>query len=251
MTYLRKLSTTEILNASVPLISVTDGRTSLRHFAIDGYALPRSPAEIFGAGQQHPIPLLIGTNARERSPGLVQLPDDLSATLRSAYGPLAERAIALYRNSDALYGTPAEQWASDTSWRCDAVLQASWHAKAGHPTYHYEFSRSAPGRKAVGAMHTAEMWYVFGTLGLGRAPAGPLPQYDTMDHAISEAVQDYWTNFAKTGDPNGGSLPRWRRFEEPDRAYIDFSDAGPIMREALRKRFCDLHIENSQRLAGG
>jgi para-nitrobenzyl esterase len=108
--YLRSVPTAQILNASVPLISVTDGRTSLRHFVIDGYAVPRSPAEIFRAGQQHPVPLLIGTNARERSPGLMQLPDDLSATLRRAYGPLGARAMGLYRSSDALYGTPAEQW---------------------------------------------------------------------------------------------------------------------------------------------
>jgi carboxylesterase type B len=96
------------------------------------------------------------------------------------------------------------------------------------------------------------MWYVFGTLGLGRAPAAPPPQYDAMDDAISVAMQDYWTNFAtKTGDPNGGTLPRWRRFEEPARPYIDFSAVGPIMREGLRKPFCDLHIENSARLARG
>jgi para-nitrobenzyl esterase len=29
---------------------------------------------------------------------------------------------------------------------------------------------------------------------------------------MSDLLRTYWTNFAKTGDPNGGSLPRWQAF---------------------------------------
>ena len=50
-------------------------------------------------------------------------------------------------------------------YRCPAVAQASWHAAAGLPTYEYQFNRAAPGREAAGAVHGAEVPYVFGTLG--------------------------------------------------------------------------------------
>jgi len=61
-------------------------------------------------------------------------------------------------------------------------------------------------------------------------------------------MQKYWTNFAKTGDPNGGGLPRWPKFDPAKRAYIEFTDAGPVVREGLRRQVCDLFTENWKRL---
>ncbi len=60
-------------------------------------------------------------------------------------------------------------------------------------------------------------------------------------------MQQYWTNFAKTGDPNGGQLPVWPRFDTSSRPYIQFTEAGPIVKQGLRRPFCDLHLENMNR----
>ena len=106
----------------------------------------------------------------------------------------------------------------------------------------------AAGRESIGAIHTAEMWYVFGTLALGTEQPGPKPHYGSDDSVLSAAIQAYWTNFAKTGDPSGGESVRWPRFDGSDRAFLEFTDRGPVAHRGLRRPFCDLYMENTQRL---
>jgi len=68
-----------------------------------------------------------------------------------------------------------------------------------------------------------------------------------LDMHVSEAMQQYWTNFAKTGDPNGGQLSAWPKFDAASRAYMQFTDAGPVAKEGLRRPYCDLFFENVKR----
>jgi para-nitrobenzyl esterase len=151
--------------------------------------------------------------------------------------------------TDPLYGTPADQWNIDTSYRCATVAQLLWHSAAGNPAFQYEFARVPPGREARGSIHGLELSYVFGTLDRGVRVFSPPPaRPNAVDAQISEVMQQYWTNFAKTGNPNGGQLPAWPKFVAPSRAYIQFTDAGPIAKEGLRRPFCDLFIENVKRL---
>jgi para-nitrobenzyl esterase len=114
-----------------------------------------------------------------------------------------------------------------------------WHAAAGNPAYEYQFDRAAPGREATGATHGAEVAYVFGKLGAN---------YGQVDRDLSAAMEQYWTNFAKTGDPNGEKLPPWTKFDSTTRGYMEFTDNGPVSREGLRRPFCDLYVENVKRL---
>jgi para-nitrobenzyl esterase len=136
------------------------------------------------------------------------------------------------------------QWATDSQFRCGTVAELVWHAGAGNPGYQFQFARTAPGREAAGAAHGTEVPYVFGTLGRGANS----PKYDATDRQVSDAIETYWTNFAQTGDPNGGGLPRWPKFDPAVRAYIEFTDAGPVAREGLRRQVCDLFTENLKRL---
>ena len=97
-----------------------------------------------------------------------------------------------------------------------------------------------------GAAHGSEIPYVFETLSLaGRSENAP--KYDAADSAVSDQMQQYWTNFAKNGDPNGGSLAKWPKFDPAARAYIDLTEKGPVAREGRRREACDLFIENIAR----
>jgi len=209
---------------------------------VDGWVLPKPPAEAFARGEQQRVPLLIGNNSRERTPQTT--PEELSKAVDAMYGPFASRAFAMYTSSnpsapDPLYGTSGAQWVVDTMYRCPVVVQLNWHAAAGNTGYEYQFDRAAPGREAAGSTHGAEVSYVFGNLSANYAAA---------DRDISSAIQQYWTNFAKTGDPNGAGLPKWPKYDATARGYLEFTDNGPVAREGLRRAYCDLYVQNAQRL---
>jgi hypothetical protein len=118
---------------------------------------------------------------------------------------------------------------------------------AGFEVVGMTVSTTALGGK-LGSTHGSELSHVFGTLDRGVVAVGPPAQATPVDRQLSEVMQQYWTSFAKTGNPNSGQLPVWPRFDISSRAYVQFTDGGPIAKEALRRPFCDLYIENIRRL---
>jgi para-nitrobenzyl esterase len=88
--------------------------------------------------------------------------------------------------------------------------------------------------------HAAEIPFVFGNLLPGGGLGGPFTE---ADRKYSAAVQEYWTNFAKTGNPNGKGLPDWPKFDAAARPYLEFTiHDGPVAKENLRRNICDLYI---------
>jgi carboxylesterase type B len=102
------------------------------------------------------------------------------------------------------------------------------------------------GTSDEGALHGSETPYVFGALSKGieifnvTKPVARAP----VDYQVSAAMQEYWTQFAKTGNPNGGQLPTWPKFDASRRAYIEFASGGPVVKEGLPRERCDLFMEN-------
>lgn len=197
---------------------------------VDGWILPKPPAQVFATGQELRVPLLIGNNSRERTAPPMP-PGELNDAIEAIYGSLAPKALDLY-------GDRATDWVVDTMYRCPVVAELVWHAK-NNPAWEYEFDHAAPGREALGAVHGTEVPYVFGALN-GR--------YADLDRDISTAIQSYWTNFAKTGDPNGAGLRSWPKFDAVSKGYAAFTGGGPMAGEGLRRQYCDLYIENVNRL---
>ena len=87
-----------------------------------------------------------------------------------------------------------------------------------YPAFAYYFQRALPGDDA-GAFHSAELWYMFNTLSRSWRPF--LPE----DYVLSEQMMDYWTRFAKTGNPSGEGLPEWKAFTQshPVKRILDIN----------------------------
>lgn len=77
--------------------------------------------------------------------------------------------------------------------------------KSKKPAYAYLFSRSLPGDSA-GAFHSADLWYIFHSLRHSWRP------FTKGDEALSLQMVDYWTNFAKYGNPNGEGKETWSAY---------------------------------------
>lgn len=76
----------------------------------------------------------------------------------------------------------------------------------GGLTWVYRMDRIPLGDNA-GAFHSSDLWYMFGTLDRSWRPK------DDIDYQLSEQMVTYWTNFMKTGNPNGSSVPNWPAWE--------------------------------------
>ena len=190
---------------------------------IDGAVLPRSPRELLAEGPRRPV--IIGSNRAE----FADDKPDWDKALAARFGANAARARAFYgigsgAVEDERLGPAWLQFGTDWTFRCPAGRVAELLARIGSPVWRYELDLNAEdgGR----TRHGAELAYV---LGEARFRSG---NFDT-------SLQDYWTNFARTGDPNG-ELPHWPAFTGKGRAHVLFDAAGVHREAMLREPICSM-----------
>jgi para-nitrobenzyl esterase len=238
--HLRSLSGPEVQKAAVA--AKTDGPET--EPIIDGYLIGKYPALVYVEGNEPSIPMMVGNNAREQA--RKYSPEVMKKLISANFGSLAPKAEAFYGldkapqgKEDPLYGPASTQITADTRHRCPAVAEAIWRSSRGRTTYEFQFDPPVAGEQAT--RHQAEIPFVFGTLLPGGFLGGP---FTDADRKISADVQQYWVNFARSGNPNGNGLPEWPKFNATSRPYMEFTlHDGPVAREALRRDICDLYFE--------
>jgi para-nitrobenzyl esterase len=210
---------------------------------VDGWVLPQSPAAVFADGREAAIPLLIGTTSREF--GSAETVEALRATITHADGNYAPQALALYGlagdglgTNDPLYGSAGVQWDADSLFHCPITTEALWHTAARHATFEYEFDHAAPGHEAEGAIHSGDLSYVFGYFPAYNNGGGST----NPEIRFANLIESYWTNFAKTGDPNGANLPQWPTLDQTQ-SFVRFTQEGTVVVSTapLRGPQCDLY----------
>jgi para-nitrobenzyl esterase len=192
---------------------------------IDGWLLPQSPYSVFAQGRQNDVPIVVGNNANEGG-NLAPLPNgtitaaQFAENARKNLGAFSDQFLMAYPAESDDQAAAAHYAAfRDGAFGWDMRIWARMETETGHRrAYRYYFTRVPPGPGSrLGAFHGAELAYVFETFPFRIF-------YQAWDKQLGETIENYWVNFARTGDPNGPGLQAWPFYDASKDESIVFGD---------------------------
>lgn len=180
---LQSCTTDEIYKASQEVLAESFKQSKGLPFVpvVDGYVLMNEIDEILKTGNHLDISYMLGSNSEDMTikPEDVHLPE---------YSALHQANVKF----------------------------AEINEKKNHlANYVYYFKRQLPGDDA-GAFHSAELWYMFGTMKRCWRP------FTEADYKLSEEMLDYWCNFIKYGNPNGLEIGEWKAYKADAPYFKEF-----------------------------
>jgi para-nitrobenzyl esterase len=205
---------------------------------VDGDLLLDQPRTLYDSGKIAKVPYLLGSNTDEGTlfvTSTVSTQEQLTAALSSSFSDQANLVAATYPVSDFQDAMPNPYQAVLARATGDEVLVCSTYdaavraSKNAPSVYMYNFDIPVdPALTAgmfLGATHGSELTYVFGSD----------PSLTAAQKAASERMQRYWTNFAKTGNPNAGADPMWPKFSESANSRLNLGLDASVVKDFRAK----------------
>ncbi|HEY8572419.1 carboxylesterase/lipase family protein [Phenylobacterium sp.] len=155
---------------------------------VDGEVIPAPVHEIFKAGRQAKVPLIVGANTGE-------------ASLR--------RDVPEMANLHSAAGGPT--WVYNFS-----QLPLGWRQEKGCVAFHGLELSYVFGAIPVGLSSPTTLF-----LARGGGCSQKTPAHDEQDMRVADQASRIWAQFAKTGNPSVPGLIEWPRYTQASNVYLD------------------------------
>lgn len=182
---------------------------------IDDYYLPQQIIDIFDAGKNSRVPILAGFNSGEIRSQRIFLPDqpdtkaEYEKKITARYDDLSDEVLAIYPSEDIETSMLSILRDAIYGWATERLIRKT--EESGNSSYMYLFDYCYPAAREAHlcAFHASELPFAFGAVkGNHLSSNWPMPDGDA-DRLISNAMLDYWTSFAATGQPFSHDGPDW------------------------------------------
>lgn len=222
---LRALKVEEIVDGG----QETDGQDGPRIYSgpiLDGQLVLETSEDAYKAGKQAKVPLMIGNCSAEIGGAFVSTATN-KEELFSQFGDLEGQAKAAYDvDGKKEFAEVQTLINTDWVWGEPSRMTARVFVLNNQPAYIYHFGYIPSGMKQwakYGAGHGTEVGFVFQNL--RNRDGSPV---DPKEEEIAKMMNSYWTNFAKTGNPNGEGLPEWPLYNTETEQILDVQIDGKL-----------------------
>jgi para-nitrobenzyl esterase len=196
---------------------------------VDGVFLPKPVAEIYAKGEQHAVPFIIGTNSWEES----LIANDNIPLRAFLDGVSVDTAQAMYPTISKNEKLLAQYWFADATFHAPARHFAAQMEKVKAPayTYYFDYVLNMNLDTVPGVPHGDEIMFVFNNLEPFYGDA-----LSEQDKRIQSMMSTYWLNFAKTGNPNGKTVPKWTPYTSATHDTLVIEDTAKMERDHMAER---------------
>jgi para-nitrobenzyl esterase len=205
--------------------TIVNEQDSQHHITIDGYVLPDTPYQLRKQGIHNEEAVLHGFNKEESGPFIIfshAKLKDYEERIRRWFGEYADEVLELYHpetdeEADEYWARIYGAMFFNYSHYCLNRLETA----NGVPSWEYLFSKDN-GR--LGSWHSGEMVYAFGMI------PDDSNLYTNGDRDLSRMMHGYWTNFIRTGVPNGQELQAFEQSEDSSK-LLEFGNSFGMIKD--------------------
>ena len=223
---LRKISAEKLVNTKFTNNEMT----------LDGYALTKTPYEVYKAKENNEEALLNGYNLKEADPFIIPQylfsstnKNNIEERLAKVFGnEIAKKIVNLYKDEIEEDAFKAFNEIISVYWFI--YPHHSWSKlalEAGDNVYRYQFTKE---NGYYGTYHSGEIIYAYGNVKKSKYSY----RYNEEDKNLSEKMLNYWANFAKTGNPNGSNLTNWNLWKNDGSVFELGVNVGHINDKYLK-----------------